>query len=120
MKTLKIYDPALCCSTGVCGPNPDEKLVKLASFLKGLDENKCKVERYNLAQQPEEYKKNEVVAESLTKNGVKVLPIFFIDNEVVFSGEYPAIDELENLLNVKRADGASNSCCGSEDCGGDL
>ena len=116
MKTLKIYDPALCCSTGVCGPNPDEELVKLASFLKGLDENECKVERYNLAQQPEAYMENKIVADLMAKNGVKVLPIFFVDDEIVFSGKYPDIDELGKVLNVKSCDGSTNSCCGSDDC----
>ncbi|RMF97798.1 MAG: arsenical resistance operon transcriptional repressor ArsD [Candidatus Schekmanbacteria bacterium] len=117
MKTLKIYDPALCCSTGVCGPNPDEKLVKLAAFLKGLNEKECKVERYNLAQQPEAYKENKVVANLMKKEGVKALPIFFINDEVVFSGEYPDISELEKLLNIASVDESDASCCDSEDCG---
>lgn len=39
MKTLKIYDPAMCCPTGVCGTNIDTKLVQLANFLNTLDKN---------------------------------------------------------------------------------
>ncbi len=27
MKTLSVYDPALCCSSGVCGTEVDQALV---------------------------------------------------------------------------------------------
>jgi len=49
MKTLKIYDPAMCCSSGVCGPDVDPALVQLAGFLKNLDASAVTVERYNLS-----------------------------------------------------------------------
>jgi len=28
MKTIEIFDPAMCCSSGVCGPSVDPKLVR--------------------------------------------------------------------------------------------
>ena len=28
-KTLTLYEPTMCCSSGVCGPAPDEALVSL-------------------------------------------------------------------------------------------
>lgn len=33
MKTasIEIFEPALCCSTGVCGPEVDESLVRFAA-----------------------------------------------------------------------------------------
>ena len=30
MKTIQIYDPAMCCSSGVCGIEVDQTLVNLA------------------------------------------------------------------------------------------
>lgn len=31
MKTIQIFDPALCCSSGVCGPETDPALVAFAA-----------------------------------------------------------------------------------------
>jgi hypothetical protein len=31
MKTLSVYDPALCCSSGVCGTEVDQTLVSFSA-----------------------------------------------------------------------------------------
>ena len=28
MLNIEIYEEAMCCSTGICGPEPDETLIK--------------------------------------------------------------------------------------------
>ena len=112
--TLKIYDPALCCSSGVCGPSVDDKLVVLAGFLKGLDASEVKVERYNLAQQPAAYVDNPAVAATLKDRGTDALPLFYVDDELVWSGSYPSVEKLAELLNMDAsASSDSGSCCGS-------
>lgn len=118
--TLKIYDPALCCSSGVCGPSVDDKLVALAGFLKGLDAGRFKVERYNLAQQPAAYVDNKAVAATLKDRGTDALPLFYVDDELVWSGSYPSIEELGRLLGTEAsASSGSGSCCASGGgCGG--
>ena len=98
MKTLQIYDPAMCCSTGICGPDVDPQLVQIATYLKNLDEGSVKVERYNLSQQPEAYTTNATVAAMLKDKGVGALPLVMVDGEVVSSGAYPDLGELSNLL----------------------
>lgn len=52
MASVKVFDPAMCCSTGVCGPSVDPKLVRFAADLDWLRSKEAGVERYNLAQQP--------------------------------------------------------------------
>jgi arsenate reductase len=117
--TLKIYDPALCCSSGVCGPSVDDKLVALAGFLKGLDASQIKVERYNLAQQPAAYVDNPAVAATLKDRGTDALPLFYVDDELIWSGSYPSADKLAQLLNIDAAASPeSGSCCGSGSGGG--
>lgn len=117
MPTLKIYDPAMCCSSGVCGPNVDEKLVHLAGFIKGLDKKKIAVERYNLSQQPEAYVVNPVVAEILQEKGTEALPLTFVDEKLVGSGDYLSTDELAHLLQIEYVDvegsagGDEGGCC---------
>jgi hypothetical protein len=38
MERLDIYDPAMCCSTGVCGPQVDPVLVRFAADVKWLQD----------------------------------------------------------------------------------
>lgn len=118
MKTLKIYDPALCCSSGVCGPNVNEKLVQLSAFLKGLVPEEVAVERYNLSQQPAAYVDNAEVSAILADRGTDALPLFFVDDQLICSGAYPTPDELaEQLqlgcsrLDIETADCCSGGCC---------
>jgi len=103
MKTLKIYDPAMCCSTGVCGPDVDPELVQLAGFLKKLDACAVKVERYNLSQEPAAYTANAAVATALKEKGTDALPLVFVDDELISSGGYPDLNELSGLLRVTQA-----------------
>ena len=117
MITLKIYDPAMCCSSGVCGPNVNEKLVQLSIFLKGLDKGDYSVERYNLSQQPDAYVSNQAVARILKDKGTDVLPLFFVDDKLVCSGDYPSTGKLADLLKLECTDIADNSSdCSSEGC----
>lgn len=100
MKTLKIYDPAMCCSTGVCGTDVDPKLVSLANFITTLDKNVIAVERYELSSTPAAYVENKEVARILNEEGVDSLPLFFVNDEVVFKGEYPEIPVLSSKLGL--------------------
>ncbi len=89
MKTIQIYDPAMCCSTGICGPDMDPILPQVAGFLHQLQEHGVQVERFNLSQQPMAFVQNKQVNALLQSEGVEVLPLFFIDGELVLKGAYP-------------------------------
>ncbi len=67
MKTLKIYDPAMCCPTGVCGTSVDTKLVQLSNFINSLDKKMFEVKRFGLSTNPQEYVINSKVSELLNK-----------------------------------------------------
>src|ERR1043165_9047400 len=94
MKTLHVYDPAMCCSTGVCGPQVDPALVRFAADLKWLSANRVAVERYNLAQSPAAFVANETVRATMAKNGDAALPILLVNGKVVAAGRYPQRKEL--------------------------
>lgn len=100
MKTLKIYDPAMCCPTGVCGTDVDTKLVQLASFLNSLDKSVFLVSRFSLSSEPMEYVQNKEVARILKEDGVDFLPLVFIDEKLVFSKDYPSVPELSKKLGL--------------------
>lgn len=100
MKKLVIYDPAMCCSTGVCGPSIDPNLLRISTVLNNIKKNNVIVERYNLSQEPQAYLTNKEVSELLKDSGVEVLPITFIDDVIMKTKEYPTNEELSKWLDI--------------------
>jgi len=100
MKKLTIYDPAMCCPTGVCGTDVDTKLVQLASFLSALDKNTFDVNRYGLTTEPAQYVSNTQVSGILKDDGVDSLPLIFLNDELIFSKDYPSVPELSSKLGL--------------------
>lgn len=100
MKTLKIYDPAMCCPTGVCGTSVDTKLVQLSNFLNSLDKNMFTVKRFGLSTNPQEYVTNSEVSKLLNEEGVESLPLIFLDDELLFKGDYPSVPTLSSKMGL--------------------
>lgn len=101
-KTLiEVYDPAMCCSTGVCGPDVDDEIVDFANDVKWLKTQGLEIKRYNLGQEPEQFKMCVPVLTRLQKEGADVLPIILVNGEVVSEGGYPDREQLTNWLNIK-------------------
>src|SRR5689334_23501066 len=93
-KQLEVFDPPLCCPTGVCGPSVDPELVRFHSDLAWLAGQGVGVERFNLAQQPQAFAANPRVADLLGKSGVAALPLVLCEGKVVTSGSYPTREAL--------------------------
>lgn len=93
MKTIQVYDPPMCCSTGICGTDIDPDLVNFAGMLSQLGQLGVKVERYNLGQQPMAFVQNAAVKALLDKEGAEALPLIFFDGEVHLKGRYPTKEE---------------------------
>lgn len=98
---VEIYDPAMCCSSGMCGPAIDPELVKMNEAVLALQKQGVEVLRFNLAQQPKEFMANKTVADLLRKNGKNVLPVTVVDGEVFRTGEYPSYDDLCKKLGIE-------------------
>lgn len=98
--TLKIYDPPMCCSTGVCGPEVNPALVRFGADLKWIEGQGIKVERYNLSQSPMAFAENDLVRSWLTDKGEDALPLIIVDDKVAVSGRYPERAELANILGL--------------------
>lgn len=83
----------MCCSSGVCGPDVDPLLPSFAGMLAQLAGKGVEVKRFNLAQQPLAFAENPTVRNLMEKNGVEVLPIIFLEDEIVLQGHYPDAQE---------------------------
>jgi hypothetical protein len=107
---IEVYDPAMCCSTGVCGPDVDDALADFANDVKWLKSQGVEVKRYNLGQEPEAFKMCEPVLTRLQKSGSEVLPIIMVNGEMVSEGGYPDRTTLMGWsgLNGRQDDSASS------------
>lgn len=114
MKTIQIFDPALCCSTGVCGVDVDQALVSFSADVAWAKLNGAQIERYNLAQQPIAFAENATVKGFLERSGQESLPLVLVDGEVVLAGRYPQRAELARWAGIAQpADETktADSCC---------
>lgn len=115
MKKLCIYEPALCCETGLCGVNVDPELLRISTVLKQLKQKGVVIERYNLNNAPMEFVKNNIVNQYINEKGIDGLPIVTVDGEIVIERRYPANDEILTLLGLSAEmllpEGATSCCC---------
>lgn len=88
MPRIAIYDPAGCCSTGVCDPAMSEDMAQFAAAIEGLTQQGVEVERYELSSQPGAFVQNTVVKGALDSHGVECLPLIIVDGEIVSKGAY--------------------------------
>ena len=47
MKNLQVFDPALCCSSGVCGTEVDQKLVTFSADVDWAKQHGAVIEEYH-------------------------------------------------------------------------
>jgi hypothetical protein len=115
-QTLQIFDPAMCCSTGACGPEVDTKLVQFAAALDWLKSQGVIIHRHNLSQNPAAFVENEAVKTALTEKGETALPLLLVNGKVTAMGRYLERGELAALFKLKTmatpAPAKSSSCCG--------
>ncbi|MGP4074650.1 arsenite efflux transporter metallochaperone ArsD [Halobacillus sp. K22] len=100
MNKLEIYDPAMCCSTGVCGPSVDPQLTRIASAVFSLQKRGFNIKRYNLANDPGEFTKNPLVLDFLNQYGADALPVVLLNGEVVLESSYPTNNQLSEWFEV--------------------
>lgn len=91
---MEIFDPPMCCSSGVCGPKVDKKLVEFSAALAWLRTQGVEVLRYNPAQQYEAFVANTQVVQTINEQGTGCLPLILVDGEIVSRGAYPNKGEL--------------------------
>lgn len=122
MKTLLIFDPALCCNSGVCGVDVDEALVAFAADVNWYQQQGGQVTRFNLSQQPMAFVEQKVVNDFLQREGEQALPLILLDDKEVLSGRYPTRQELADWNGVQvvaqsaTPEAPTQSCCKGSGC----
>ncbi|QTE28210.1 arsenite efflux transporter metallochaperone ArsD [Pengzhenrongella sicca] len=128
MVTVEVFDPAMCCTTGVCGTDVDPVLARFAADLDWLAAQGVAIERATLAQEPGKFVANELVRAALDAVGTAALPAVVVDGALKSTGAYPARDQLSawagvapvtTLAGLPAAMSAlpmAGGCCGGGSC----
>ena len=96
--SIAVYDPAMCCSTGVCGPSVDPTLLRVVRDLRWIESQGVTVQRFNLSQEPGSFSENPRVSGLLQAFGEEALPVTLVNGDVLAYGHYPTRDELINAV----------------------
>lgn len=91
---IELYDPEMCCQTGVCGASPDPELIRVGEMVEWLKQHGHEVVRYMLSRNPEQFTQQEQVYKRVLQEGMACLPIVTVDGELYSSGRYPTLDEI--------------------------
>jgi len=102
MKKMQIFEPAMCCSTGLCGVGVDPELLRISTVINTLEKSGVKVDRFNLTDAPIEFINNKTINEFIYAEGAEGLPVVLIDGEIIIKGRYPSNEELTRHLDISK------------------
>ncbi|PTM26464.1 arsenical resistance operon transcriptional repressor ArsD [Lacticaseibacillus rhamnosus] len=114
MKKIELFEPAMCCSTGVCGPSVNQDLLMITSAFDALQGVKTiEADRYNLSNNPDVFSERADILAAIKDDPDAVLPITVVDGKIVKTGDYPTIDELSDYTGLVFVPAKqSGGCCG--------
>lgn len=117
VRRVALFEPAMCCSTGVCGPSVDQQLIDLREDLRWLGGQGADVTRHNLSSDPDAFVAEPKVTGLMQAFGEKALPVLMVDGEIAMHGHYPSRDELAGLLPANATSAGTELSQSSSDCG---
>lgn len=95
---VEIFDPPLCCPTGLCGPTIDPVLLDVNEMVLKLKAQGVRVERYLMTAQPQAFMANPQVFQLIRERQLAALPITTVNGQVIKVGTYPTLDEVRAVL----------------------
>ena len=95
---VELFDPPLCCPTGLCGPVLDTTLVDITEAIITLQAEGRTVVRHQMAAEPQVFMNNADVYRLIHERQLEVLPITIVLGHIVKTGAYPTLVELRRAL----------------------
>jgi hypothetical protein len=95
---VEIFDPPMCCPTGMCGPTIDQTLLDLDEMLRGIQSRGVSVVRYQMSSHPNAFLANAEVMKIVRDRQMAALPIAVVHGKVIKVGSYPTLAEIEQRL----------------------
>ncbi len=100
---VEIFDPPMCCPTGLCGPTLDQTLLDVSEMILTLQREHLRVERYQMTSNPNAFLGNAEVMKLVREQQMAALPITVVHGKVIKAGTYPTLTEIKNNLNGAKA-----------------
>lgn len=100
MKQVYIYEPSMCCPTGLCGVGVDPELMRISTVVNNLKKEGIEIQRSNLTSSPMQFMTNPIVNQIINDKGVDELPLTLVNNQVFATGRYPTNKELSEILDI--------------------
>ena len=104
MKKIEIYDPAMCCSTGICGHSVDPELIRISAVIHNLKNKGFNVSRFNLSSEPNAFVTNQTINRLLAEKGPNILPVVIVDGQAVKEQSYPSNEEFCKWTGLNEAE----------------
>jgi len=99
-----IYEGAMCCSTGVCGPEPDRNLIVFSETVKRLQNEygeRLTIMRASLTFNSLIFMAHPEIARLVKENGPEVLPITTLNGDIIARQKYLTYEELKAAIEGK-------------------
>ncbi len=96
--TVRVFDPAMCCETGVCGPAVDTSLLDAARDLRWLAAQGVDVVRHNLGTDAGAFVAFAPARTLLQEGGVEALPATWVNGALLVTGRHATRAELLHAL----------------------
>ncbi len=101
---VEIFDPPMCCPTGLCGPTLDQTLLDVDEWVLALQAEGHRVERYQMMNHPQAFLGDREVMKLVRERQLDALPIIVVRGRVVRSGAYPTAAEVRAALDGRSDD----------------
>ena len=96
---VEIFDPPMCCPTGMCGPTIDQTLLDLNEMIQALQAQGVSVARYQMTSHPNAFLNNAEVMKIVLEKQMEALPITVVQGKVIKTQAYPSLEEVNTYLN---------------------
>jgi len=96
---VEIFDPPMCCPTGICGPTIDQALLDLNEMVMALQSQGVSVARYQMTSHPNIFLGNAEVMKLVREQQLAALPITVVRGKVIKTKTYPSVAEVKTHLN---------------------
>lgn len=121
MNTLNLFEPSMCCSTGVSGPGIQSELLKISTLVNHLNTlSDFQASRYNLSTHPQIFIKHPEILRLIQEQGNDILPITMFNGKIVKTTDYPTEEEIERYMtdpaSPSESSPSTQDCCIQSTC----
>jgi len=60
-KKIEIFEPGMCCPTGLCGPSINPEILRILTVVSALEKKQIDIKRYNLTSNTKEFVSNKLI-----------------------------------------------------------